>query len=66
LIIDSISRASIGIQWVSIRVFESRPAIAAYAPKPSADTLLRHALSHYIPDPILIEAAGSCLAITTA
>src|SRR5260370_11552239 len=37
----------------------------AAAPELSAATLLRHALSHYIPEPIIAKPLGSPRAITT-
>jgi hypothetical protein len=37
----------------------------ARVPKLSVDTLLRHAPSHYIPDPIRAKPFGSCRTITT-
>src|SRR4030088_241315 len=49
LTLDSISWASIGIQQVSVRCFESGPALATVTAKPSAYTLLGHPCQHYIP-----------------
>src|ERR1700694_4384640 len=48
-----------------IRRFDLSPAIAAAAPELSADTLLRHALSHYIPYPIIAKPLDRTCAITT-
>jgi hypothetical protein len=47
------------------RRFESRPAIGPGTPELSAATLLRHALSHYIPDPIIAKPLDRSRAITT-
>jgi hypothetical protein len=58
----------VGVHWhpvflpSSVRIARVSPR---WHPKLSADTLLRHAFPHYIPDPIVAKPLVSYRAITT-
>ena len=65
LIIDSISWASIGIQHLSVRCFESRRARATVTAKPSVYALLGHPSRHYIPGPNILNPLRPRRPVTT-
>src|SRR3954452_13850979 len=52
------SWASIGIQHVSVRCFESGPARATVTVEPTAYALLGHPSQYYIPGPIVLNPWG--------